>query len=108
MKAGKIGSMNVDFTEHYDQEDDIYYVGFKTGEPSHVVEVDDVLLVEVGMFSGMPTGFRILNFKKNKVPKVSFLLEAVEKVFHSAKDKFTSDSRIRENQIEKTLEKVLA
>jgi len=32
-----------EFSEIYDQEDDIYYVSFKTGEPSFVVEVDDIL-----------------------------------------------------------------
>ena len=29
-------------------------------------EVDDALLVEFGMFTNMPTGFRILNYTKNK------------------------------------------
>jgi len=64
--------MNVDFAECYDLEDDIYYVTFNTGEPSYCIEVDDVLLVEVGMFTKMPTGFRVLNFNKNKVAMIKF------------------------------------
>jgi len=100
--------MNTEFSEYYDQEDDIYYVSFKTGEPSYVEEVDDVLLIEVGMFSGMPTGFRILNFNKSEVGGVAFLTRKVEKVFRSAKTRFTSNSRLRERQLEESIEKVCA
>src|SRR2546426_179230 len=76
---GAHGMMNVEFSEHYDPESDIYYVTFKTGEPSCVMEVDDVLLVEVGMFTKMPTGFRILNFAKNKVGMVALHTEKLSK-----------------------------
>ncbi len=62
MKDGVKGQMNIDFSETYDQEDDVYYVTFKTGEPSYSVEVDDILLLEVGVFTNLPTGFRVLNF----------------------------------------------
>lgn len=48
----------------YDREDDVYYVSFGTGEPSYCVEVDDMLVVEVGLFSNLPTGYRILNRSK--------------------------------------------
>jgi len=58
--------MNVDFSESYDHESDIYYVTFKTGEPSMVFETDDDLLLEVGLFTHTPTGFRILNFSKRQ------------------------------------------
>jgi uncharacterized protein YuzE len=102
--------MNIDFSESYDQEDDIYYVNFKTGEPSIVDEVDDNLLVEVGMFTGMPTGFRILNFKKANITGVFFqqAVDAVDALFESAKDKFDSAYGLRETRFEETLKKVLA
>jgi hypothetical protein len=58
--------MDIELSERYDQEEDIYYVTVKTGEPSFVVENDDRLLIEAGIFTGLPTGFRILNFSKNK------------------------------------------
>lgn len=51
MKAGRKGIMSTDFSERYDEEDDIYYVTFKTGEPSYCIEVDDLLVLEVGIFS---------------------------------------------------------
>ena len=61
-KVGRHATTNVDVSEIYDAEGDTYYVTFKTGEPSYCVEVDDLLLLEVGLFTNLPTGFRILNF----------------------------------------------
>lgn len=74
MKHGLKTSMNGDFSENYDQTDDVYYVTFKTGEPSCCVEIDDILLLEVGLYSGLPTGFRILNFSKNRIHNVKVLV----------------------------------
>ncbi len=100
--------MNIDFYEVYDQEDDIYYVSFKTAEPSYVIEIDDVLLLEVGMFTNMPTGFRIMNFKKHKVRAVKIFAQKVKKSIEEATKDFRSNLRTRESQVERTLEKVLA
>jgi hypothetical protein len=63
---------DIEILERYDQEDDIYYVTMRTAEPSFTEEVDDVLLVEFGMFTNMPTGFRILNYAKNKMKADAF------------------------------------
>ena len=101
------GSMNREFSDVYDQEDDIYYVSFKTGEPSYVIELDDVLLLEVGMFTHMPTGFRVLNFKKNRVRTVRILAQ-VKKNVEDATKNLSAALRTRETQVERTLEKVFA
>lgn len=97
-----------EFSEIYDQEDDIYYVSFKTGEPSFVVEVDDILLLEVGIFTKTPTGFRILNFKKKMDQgEIQITFGRVKKAIRdTAKDR-DSIFRSRESQVEDTLEKVL-
>ena len=58
--------MSLPYSKIYNEEDDVYYVTFKTGEPSYCLEVDDRLLVEMGLFTNLPTGFRILDFKKNR------------------------------------------
>ena len=60
-----------EWDELYDRENDVYYVSFGTGEPSYCVEVDDVLVVEVGLFSSLPTGYRILNKGKIQARRVS-------------------------------------
>ncbi len=102
------GSMNIDFAENYDQEEDIYYVTFKTGEPSYVIELDDVMLLEVGMFTNMPTGFRILHFSKNKVGSVQILVKKVRRAVEEATKQYPAALRSRESQIQQTLEKVFA
>ncbi len=104
------GKMNIDFEEVYDEEDDIYYVSFKTGEPSFVVEVEgtDNLLLEVGVFSRMPTGFRILEFSKDKIKhvQVGVIATLIKKTIHETAKESTS-LRNREVQVEKVLESVL-
>ena len=46
-------------SETYDKEDGIRYVSFDTGEPSYCVEIDDHILLEIGIHSGRPTGYRV-------------------------------------------------
>ena len=105
---GQKGSMNIDFSEYYDSECDIYYVTFKTGEPSLVKELDDNLLVEVGIFTNMPTGFRILNFKKSGIKEIECVVEEVSEIFESAKEKFKADSKTRESRVDAFLESAFA
>ncbi len=109
MKGSK-GKMDIDFAETYDQEDDIYYVTFKTGEPSYCLEVDDVLLLEVGVFSNLPTGFRILNFNKNKVKsvKIGVMIKKIRKTLDDTmKDSPGVTLQSREERIKRALEGVL-
>jgi len=48
----------------YDEFGDVLYVTFGTGEPSYCEETDDFLLLEFGIFSNFPTGFRLIGFKE--------------------------------------------
>lgn len=108
MKKGLKGLMNIDFSEYYDKEDDIYYVTFKTGEPSGVLELDDVLLLEVGMFTGLPTGFRILNYSKHKIAGVQIAFKKVKEAINSVKKDFPVMLSARQEQVSRALERTLA
>jgi len=103
MKSTKI-EMNIDFDENYDEESDIYYVSFKTGEPSYAVEVDDFLLIEEGVFTGLPTGFRILNFRKNHIKEIHVLIQKIRKTIEKTAKNFRNRIRERESKIEEKLE----
>ncbi|MDD5200385.1 MAG: hypothetical protein PHC88_11360 [Terrimicrobiaceae bacterium] len=94
-------------SEQYDQESDVFYVTFNTGEPSYVLEVDDVLLIEMGLFSHTPTGFRVLNYTKSKVAGVQILHQKIEKAFTPMRKKAV-DFGAREKFLEDSLEKVFA
>ena len=99
--------MNIPFSEVYNEEDDVYYVTFKTGEPSYCFEVDDVLVLELGLFTNLPTGFRILNFKKNKVKFVGIgvLFKKIKEILQKIDHPRLGD---RENQVKRALKEVFA
>ena len=103
----KIGKMNIPFSEIYNEEDDVYYVTFKTGEPSYCYEVDDILILELGLFTHLPTGFRILNFTKNKVKSVGIkmLVKHIKKTLDEIEQPHLRD---RETQVKRALEEVFA
>ena len=103
---GKHGNMNIDFDEYYDQESDVYYVTFKTGEPSHTQEIDDILLLDVGMFTNLPTGFRILNFKKVGRISIALFIEKIHKVMEE-NFRLSETIKTREQQIKEALQEVL-
>jgi hypothetical protein len=93
--------------ELYDKEDDVYYVNFGTGEPSYSVEVDDVLVVEVGMFSNLPTGYRILNRSKIKTEHASHdeIKERLTKALNALNVPTMKD---RQADVVRSFDKVLA
>ena len=103
----KIGKMNIPFSEVYNEEDDVYYVSFKTAEPSYCLEVDDILIIELGLFTNLPTGFRILNFNKNKIKHVAFgiLFKKFKKILQEVDRPTLGD---RESQLRNALEEVLS
>ncbi len=98
---------DIELLERYDQEDDIYYVTVKTGEPSLVVEHDDKLLVEMGIFTRMPTGFRILNFTKHKNAVAGFKNLFKEACKKAGLRKIT-ETKVRQQRIDKFFDKVMA
>jgi len=98
---------DIELSERYDQEDDVYYVTVKTGEPSLVTEHDDRLLVEFGIFTGMPTGFRILNFTKNKAA-VSGFKGVFKEICKKAGLRKLTENKVRQQRIDRFFDKVLA
>ena len=96
-----------EWDELYDRESDVYYVSFGTGEPSYCVEVDDVLVVEVGLFSNLPTGYRILN--KSKIPTQEMPIAEIKKLMREVLRTLSAPTMgDREAAVERSLEKVLA
>ena len=45
---------------NYDDEADVLYVSFGTGEPSYCDPLSSFLFLELGMFTDQPTGFRVI------------------------------------------------
>lgn len=104
---GQKGSMNIDFDEHYDEQDDIYYVTFRTGEPSFVKEVDDILLLEVGYYTGFPTGFRILNYSKHEIASIKVAKARVNSVFKMSSKNSTQKLNTSRRNLDTAINKFL-
>lgn len=51
-------------TIDYDSSTDVLYITLGTREPSEVYNVDDRLLIDIGMYSGKITGIEILDVLK--------------------------------------------
>jgi hypothetical protein len=59
---------------NYDSQADVLYVGFGDAEPVFTEDVDDneTILLEIGVFSGLPRGFRIIGPKKHNIKQLGF------------------------------------
>ncbi len=62
----------VQISHRYDEEADVLYVSFGGEEPCYTENLDDFLMVEVGWFSRLPRGFRILGPRAHKLTGVAF------------------------------------
>ena len=71
----------------YDEHTDVLSAVFGTGEPSFSEEVDDLLILDFGIYSGTPTGFQILHIREIGVAKVEVVLKRVLKEVKSREEK---------------------
>ena len=68
-------------THHYDKESDVLYVNFGEKEPTYVENIDDFLLLEIGWFSSLPRGFRIIGPRYHNVSsvKLTMVIKRIQK-----------------------------
>ena len=67
----KMRQTNLQFD--YDEESDVLHITLGTGEPSYCEEIDDILLLERGMFSHQITGFQIMDVRLHGIKKVEVI-----------------------------------
>ena len=62
---------------HYDPIADVLYVNLLTNddEPTYTESIDDLLYIEMGWFSNMPKGFRIMSPKANNAQVIINVIE---------------------------------
>jgi len=80
----------------YDDEADVLYVSFVIDEPSYCEPLSSFLLLELGMFTNQPTGFRVIQPRKRNIKKIVFTIEK----------RITKDLQQREKIVRKTLRQV--
>lgn len=67
-----MGNSEIQIDHHYDDEADVLYFTFGSNEPCYTENIDDFLMVEIGWFSRLPRGFRILGPKVHNLKDVAF------------------------------------
>jgi len=80
----------------YDDEADVLYVSLGIDEPPYCEPLSIFLLLELGMFTNQPTGFRVIQPRKRNIKKIVFTIEK----------RITKDLQQREKIVRKTLEQV--
>jgi hypothetical protein len=66
---------------HYDEGADTLYFHFgNDNEPVYSEDIDNGVMVEIGWFSGMPKGFRVLGFKESRINPISLVKTAFEEI----------------------------
>jgi hypothetical protein len=61
----------------YDKKGDVLYISFGTGEPSYCDNVDDILVIEYGIYSKLPTGIRILDVNRHGIKRVKAMISRI-------------------------------
>lgn len=72
--------MDGSIEHHYDKEADVLYVSFADDEPAYTKNLDDIVLLEIGCFSGFPKGFRVLSPRTCNVDIVHFIMKQIHGV----------------------------
>ena len=70
------GIPNITFD--YDRDADVLYISFGTGEPSYCENLDDVVMIELGVYSKLPTGLRILDVAHHGINSVQAAIQMVD------------------------------
>lgn len=99
----KTNRPNIQFD--FDKEADVLHITLGTGEPSYCEEVDDILLIERGMFSHQITGFQIMDIGLHRIKKVE-IIAYIEKVARKFKQQIRENLRLAQklpNMIDREL-----
>ena len=81
----------------FDEEADVLHITLGTGEPSYCEEIDDILLVERGMFSHQITGFQIMDVHLHGIKKVEvigYIEKAAKKVKKQMRERLVLSDRL--------------
>jgi len=80
-----MASRSIKVQHSYDAAADVLYVRFGNDqEPTFIENVDDLLLLEVGWFTGLPKGFRLLGPKCHGIKAINtaLLVKRLKKQVH--------------------------
>ena len=87
----------------YDDEGEVLYVSFGIDEPSYCEHLNNFLLLELGMFTDQPTGFRIIQPRKRDIKKT---IADMVKIYHERMRTVERNLHRREEFVKKDIKQV--
>ena len=69
----------INITKHYDKHADILYIDFGSDEPCYTEDIDGFFMIDIGWFSKLPRGVKIISPKTHKVKSVKMIVTQVER-----------------------------
>ena len=102
-----MGNRRFKVDHHYDKEADVLYITFGSDEPAYTENVDDFLMLDIGWFSGLPQGFRIIGPKSHDLQGIKFkaIIKKAEKRFHTVMENRRKEIKEQEPIFNKILQK---
>ena len=102
-----MGNKELKVDHHYDKEADVLYVTFGSDEPAYTKNVDDFLMLDIGWFSGLPQGFRIIGPKSHGLQGIKFkaVIKKAEKQFHAVMENRCKEIKKQGPILNKVLQK---
>jgi len=77
--------MNI--TYHYDEYADILYIDFGSDEPCFTEDINGFLMIDIGWFSKLPRGAKIISPKAHKVKSVKIMVQQIERTCRELMEK---------------------
>ncbi len=67
--------------QHYDDEANVLYIAFGSDEPTYTENIDDIFMLEIGWFSRLPQGIRVVlpQGKKLKTVEMTLVINQMKK-----------------------------
>lgn len=88
-------AQSIKIKHSYDEEADVLYINFSTDdEPAFTENIDDFMMLEIGWFTGLPKGLRIIGPKAHDMQHLNLKM-----VFKQVGNKFKSIMEERAKQI---------
>ena len=77
----------INITHHYDELADILYIDFGSDEPCFTEDLDGFLMIDIGWFSKLPRGAKIISPKAQQVKSVKMIIQQIDQTCRKLMEK---------------------
>ena len=98
----------IEISFNYDRRADILYITFGDDEPVYTDDMDGLIMLEIGWFSGLPKGLRIIGAKAHNLRSVKLnILARVEDQLKNIMEARAKAIQNQESSLQTLLDKEL-